>query len=257
LGALSAAALALDDKDKLSAAEIISKHLAAVGGREALAKIKSRVAIGTAKKDADAAAPMAVMSEAPNRVSAIYQFQGFNWQLTYDGNKSIVRPQLAGANVPVLHKYEDMLASGTMFNQISLYNVLLAGEAGNAAFEAKGIRKVRGRPAYTVEMKKADHKALLYFDAESFMWVRTDYGSVRMTRDMRAFTNAVESKDQESTYDFYVETSDFKPVDGVQVPFKFEVVATAPILKQKSVGSIVATISEYRHNIDIDPKMFQ
>lgn len=256
-GVLSFSALAADDKDKLSATEVLSKHLAAVGGAEAIGRIKSRVAIGTAKKDADAAAPVAVMSEAPNRVSAICQFQGFNWQLTYDGNKSIVRPMLAGANAPVMHKYEDMLATGTLFNDISLYNVLTGAKQDGVRFEAKGTKKVKGRPAYTIELKKGDHKAVLYIDAESFMWVRTDYGSASMTKDMRAFTNAVESKDQESTYEFFVETSDFRQVDGVKLPYKFEIVATAPILKQKSVGTIVVSISEYRHNIDIDPKMFQ
>src|SRR2546425_3660544 len=141
---LSAAALAADDKDKLSGAEIVNKHLAAVGGKQALARIKSRVAIGTATKDSDTAAPMAVMSEAPNRVSAIYQFQGFNWQLTYDGAKSIVRPLLTRANAPVMHKYEDMLASGTMFNGISLYNALAQGETDTVKFEAKGMKKVKG-----------------------------------------------------------------------------------------------------------------
>src|SRR5207247_3540308 len=152
--AVSAAALTADDKDKLSGAVIINKHLAAVGGKEALAKIKSRVAIGTARKDNDAAAPMAVMSEAPNRVSAIYQFEGFNWQLSYDGSKAIVRPMLSRANAPVMHKYEDMLSTGTMFNGISLYNALAQGESDNVRFEAKGTKKVRGRLAYTVEMKR-------------------------------------------------------------------------------------------------------
>jgi hypothetical protein len=257
LGVVCVGALTNDDKDKLNAAEIISRHLAAIGGSEAIARIKSRVAIGTASKDGDAPAPIAVMSEAPNRVSALCQFRDFNWQLTYDGKKSIVRPMLGGANVPVMHKYEDMLATGTLFNDISLYNVLAGPEGDGVKFEAKGTKKVKGRLAYTIEMKRGDRKALLYFDHESFMWIRTDYGSVSMTRDMRAFTNAVESKDQESTYDFFVETSDFKQVDGVKVPFKFEIVATAPILKQKSVGTIAVTISEYRHNIAIDPKMFQ
>jgi len=257
IGALCIAAPAADDKDKLTAAQVISKYIAAVGGPEAMAKIKSRVAIGTARKDSEPGAPMAVMSEAPNRVSAICQFQKFNWQLTYDGSKSIVRPMLAGANVPVMHKYEDMLATGTLFNDISLFNVLSAPQEEGLKFEAKGIKKLKGRPAYTIEVKKGERKAFLYFDAESFMWVRTDYGSVSMTKDMRAYTNAVESKDQESTYDFYVETSDFKQVDAVKLPFKFEIVATAPILTQRSVGTIVVTISEYRHNITIDPKMFQ
>ena len=254
--ALAALALAADDP-KLSAAEIIDKHLAAIGGKQAMAKFKSRVAIGTARKDNDSAAPMAIMSEAPNRVSAIYQFEGFNWQLTYDGSKSIVRPILTRANAPVLEKYQEMLATGTMFNDMSLYNALAQAETEAAKFEAKGIKKVKGRPAYAVEMRRGKDKATLYFDAETFMWVRTEYGSVRLTKEMSGFTNSIESKDQETTYDFYVETSDFKEVDGVKLPYKFEIVATAPILKQKSVGTIVATIKEYRHNVQIDPKMFQ
>ena len=252
--ALPIVGFAADDKEKLSAAEILGKHEAAIGGKEALGKIKSRVAIGTARKDNDAAAPMAVMSEAPNRVSAIYQFEGFNWQLIYDGSKSIVRPMLARGNAPVMRKYEDMLATGTMFNDISLYNVVCQEDAGSIRFEAKGIKKLKGRPAYTVEMKRGGDRELLYFDAESFMWVRTDYGSISFTKEGASL---VGPKDQEATYDFYVETSDFKQVDGVKLPFKFEIVATAPILKQKNVGTIVATISEYRHNITIDPKMFQ
>ena len=251
-----AAAAAADDKDKLSAAEIINKHLAAVGGKEALTKFKSRVAIGTARKDSDTAAPMAVMSEAPNRVSAIYQFEGFNWQLLYDGSKASVRPVLARANAPIMEKYQDMLATGTLFNGMALYNVLTADDP-NTKFEAKGTKKVKGRAAYVVEMRRGKDRAMLYFDTETFMWVRTDYGSVRLTKEMTTFTNAIESKDQETTYDFYVETSDFKEVDGVRLPYKFEIVATAPILKQKSVGTIVATIKEYRHNVQIDPKMFQ
>jgi hypothetical protein len=245
--------LAADDKDKLGAGEIINRHIAAVGGKETLAKIKSRVAIGVARKDNDAAAPVSVMSEAPNRVSAIYQFEGFNWQLTYDGSKSIVRPLLSRAAAPVMHKYEDMLATGTMFNDISLYNALTDADSSNVKFEAKGLKKLKGRPAYAVEMKRGKDKALLYFDAENFMWVRTEYGSVSIS----AGATLVGPKDQEATYDFYLETSDFKDVDGVKLPFRFEIVGTAPILKQKSVGTIAATINEYRHNIAIDPKMFQ
>jgi hypothetical protein len=138
---LAAVVLAGDDKPSLSAADIISKHLAAVGGKEALMKFKSRIAIGVARKENDAATPMAVVSEAPNRVSAIYQFQDFNWQMTFDGGKPIVRPVLTRANAPVLHKYETMLTTGTMFNSISLYNALLAGETEGVKFEAKGTKK--------------------------------------------------------------------------------------------------------------------
>lgn len=154
-----------------------------------------------------------------------------------------------------MQKYEEMLATGTLFNDISLYNVLNRGETDQLKFEAKGVKKVKGRQAYAVDMRPSKGVALrLYFDAENFMWLRIDYGSVQITREMGPMTG---NKDQETTFDFYVETSDFKEVDGVKLPFKLEIVATAPILKQKSVGTIVTTISEYRHNIAIDPKMFQ
>jgi hypothetical protein len=255
--ALSAGVSAADDKDKLSGAEIIKKHTAAVGGTAALSKIKSRVAIGTAKKDNDAAIPVAVMSE-PNRLSAVYQFEGYNWYLIYDGSKSSVRPVLGRAAAPIMHKYEDMLTTGTLFNDVSLYNVLNRGESDQLKFEAKGMKKVKGRQTYVVDMRPDKGQTLrLYFDAENFMWLRTDYGSVHITKDLGAFSNDVTTKDEETTFDFYLETSDFKEVDGVKLPFKFEIVATAPILKQKSVGTIVTTINEYRHNISIDPKMFQ
>lgn len=250
--------VAADEKPQMTGVEIIAKHIQAAGGKEALAKIRSRVATGIAKKDSDAAVPVAIMSEAPNRVSAVYQFEGFNWQLSYDGVKAIFRPTISRASGVVIHKYEEMLATGTMFNSISLYNALLAGESAGAKFEAKGTKKLKNRPAYAVEMKPGKGQALrLFFDTETFMWVRTEYGSVRMTKDMGTFTNDITSKDEESTIDFYVETWDFKEVDGVKLPFKLEIVATSPILKQRNVGTIITIINEYKHNIQIDPKMFQ
>jgi hypothetical protein len=253
---LSTSALS-DEKEKLTGAQIIEKHIAAVGGKAALSKFRSRVAIGTARKDNDFAVPVAIMSE-PNRLSAVYQFQGYNWYLIYNGTTPSVRPPFSRAAAPINQKYEEMLATGTLFNDISLYNVLYAGEPEQLKFEAKGTKKLKNKEAYVVEMQAGKGPILrLYFDMNDFMWVRTDYGSVHITRGLGTFTNAVTSKDEEATFDFYVETSRFKEVDGVKLPFEFEIVATAPILKQKSVGTIVTTISEYRHNIAIDPKMFQ
>ena len=98
----------------------------------------------------------------------------------------------------------------------------------------------------------------LYFDAENFMWVRTDYGRVSYAKAMGTFTNdVVQHGEDQSDVDFFIETSDFKEVDGLKLPFRFEQTVAFPIIRQKSAGTIIGTITEYKHNVSIDPKMFQ
>jgi hypothetical protein len=255
---LSCSGQAADDKPKLTAEEILSKHLEAIGGKAALEKFKTRVATGTVKKDSEPEAQMAIVSELPNKVSAVYVFQNFNWQLTYDGTAAFSRPQFPRSAVVIETKFQEMLSTGTMFNDISLFNLLAHSQLDGVKVEAKGIKKIKGREAHVIEAKRPKVTALrFYFDTQTFMWVRTDYGRVEIPPQMRAFTNAIESKDEQLAIDFYVETWDFKPVDGVTLPFKFEMVATAPILKNKTVGTITGTITGYQHNIPIDAKMFR
>ena len=254
-----AAAASGDDEKKLTGDEIIAKHLAAVGGREALARLKTRIALGTIKKESEPEGRMAIMSEAPNRVSAYYNFRDLDLRMIYDGDKAFIRPILPRNLQEIGDKYHDMLASGLMFNQMSLYNLIAAGAPGEWKIEAKGMKKIDGRQAYVVQLKPKKGDAMkLYFDAETFMWVRTDYGRASLSKEMGAFTNDVVNQGgSEVTVDFYIETSDFRDVDGVKLPFRFEQVMTAPILKQQSVGTIVGIVREYQHNVKIDPRMFQ
>lgn len=259
----AAAAAAAGDEPKLSGDEIVAKHLAAAGGRDALSKFKTRVAVGTVQKESEPTAKFAVMSEAPNRISVFYGFRDYDLRMVYDGSQVIIRPNFPSSSRQVggniADKFREMVASGLMFNSISLYNLIAESAPGSLKFEAKGTKKVAGRPAYVVELKGGKSGATrLYFDAENFMWVRTDYGSVHLSEQMGTFTNdMVNHGGSETTIDFYIETSDFRDVDGVKLPFKFQQVMTAPILHEKSVGTIAGTIREYRHNVEIDPKMFQ
>ena len=129
-----------------------------------------------------------------------YQFEGFNWQLSYDGAKPIFRPTISRSAAVFVHKYEEMLASGTMFNSISLYNILTQVESDDLKFEAKGTKKVKNRNAYIVEVRRSKAPALrMYFDQETFMWVRTEYGSVSYAKNIGTFTNDVVQHGEDQT----------------------------------------------------------
>ena len=90
-----AAAAAVRGQEKgLTGEEIINKHLEAVGGREALARLRTRVAQGTVKKENEPEARLAIMSEAPNRLAAVYSFRDYDLRMVYDGNGAALRPAL-------------------------------------------------------------------------------------------------------------------------------------------------------------------
>jgi hypothetical protein len=245
---------------KLTAEEIIAKHLEAVGGKATLAKFKTRVALGILKKENDPETQFAIVSEAPNRVSANYNFVTYDLRIVYDGKDASIRPLPPRQLSKFTDKYQDMVSSGLMFNNMSVYNLLISDAPGDVKFEAKGMKKVGGRQAHVVQVKPRKGSTMkLYFDAENFMWVRTDFGPATLDKPPRAFTNAVGDPhaSDELTVDFYIETSDFRDVDGLKLPFKFVQVLTRPFMRQSDMGTIVGTVREYQHNGKIDPKMFE
>jgi hypothetical protein len=126
-------------------------------------------------------------------------------------------------------------------------------------FDSKGTKKLKNRLSYVVEIKRGKSQPMrLFFDTETFMWVRTEYGRVSFAKAMGKFTNDVVQHGEDQTeVDFFFDTSDFKEVDGVKLPFKFEQTVAFPLIRQKSAGTVIGMIKEYRHNVEIDPKMFQ
>jgi hypothetical protein len=78
----------------------------------------------------------------------------------------------------------------------------------------KATEFCRGHWLYVVEdrfIRFILRIARLYFDAATFMWIRTDYGKVQISKPMGQFTNAVVPHgEDEMSVDFDFDTSDFR-----------------------------------------------
>ncbi|SRR6266516_1249160 len=64
-----AGSIASGQDQKLTGDQIINKHLEAVGGKEAMARFKTRVAVGAVRKENEPEGRLAVMSEASGRTT--------------------------------------------------------------------------------------------------------------------------------------------------------------------------------------------
>ncbi len=193
----------------LTAEQVVEKHLAAVGGREALSKITSRKATGTmiiGTPQGNLSGPVEMTAKSPNKMRAS------------------IRVDLAALGAAGEMAIDQLFdgTTGWMMNSMSgdqpMSGDQLAG-AKNAFFPSpflnyaehgftiavKPSEKVNNKDAYVLLMTpKAGPAARMYFDAETFMLVRS------VSRIVNPQLGEVEQ---------ISEPSDYRTVDGVKVAF--------------------------------------
>jgi outer membrane lipoprotein-sorting protein len=221
-----------------TADEIIEKHLAATGGRAALGKLTSRAAKGSiiiGTQVGDLAGTLEVYSKVPNKsrtfvkldlsklgVGEVISDQRFDgttgYQIdTFNGNREITGGQL------------DAMKNG------AFPTPLLSYKENGVSASLLEREKVGDKQAYVLLFTPKVGPAMRAFiDAQSFMVVKTV-----MTVNVPQVGGDIEQ---------VVEFSDFRDVDGVKVAF----VTTST----NSLQTIKATITEVKHNIEIDDASF-
>lgn len=220
-----------------TADEIIEKSIAAMGGRAAMEKIKTRVMTGTIglrTPVGDVAGDIEVTNATPNKSRTL-----INVDLTslgagpmrvdqrFDGTTGFVLDSLQGDR-PITG---DQLA-GMKAN--SFPHVFLNYKASGISAKLSGKEKVGTRDAFVLLMEPTEGPAVKQFvDAETFMPLKT---TTRLTLP------------QVGELEQSAEASDFRVVDGVKVPFKIEV--------SSAVQSFTITLAKVQQNVPVDDKIF-
>ena len=220
-----------------TADEIIEKSIAAMGGRAALEKVKTRVmtgAISLRTPVGDVAGTIEVTNVAPNKTRTL-----INVDLTslgagpmrldqrFDGTNGYVLDSLQGDRPMAGDQLASMRAS-------SFPHIFLNYKAMGISVKLTGKEKVGTRDAFVLLLEPSSGPTTRQFvDAENYLPVRA---ITKLTLPQ------VGELEQAS------DVSDFRDVDGVKVPFKVEV--------SSPVQAFTVVLSKVEQNVPVDDKLF-
>jgi len=208
-----------------SADEILNKYLAAVGGAEALRKIKTRVQKGTI----DALGhqfPIEVYSEGPDKRVSISHPNGGSSVTAFNG-------AVGWLTIPNgVHRMTPMEREGARIDA-QLYFPLALREMYQE-FEVQPGEQINGQTTYLLTAKGEGTRPdlRLYFDQQGGLLVR----QVRYAQ-----TPLGKLPTQ-------VDYADYRATDGVKIPYQWTLA--------RPNGSFVIRVTDVQQNVPVDEKLF-
>jgi hypothetical protein len=223
-----------------TADQIIDRHIAAIGGRAAFAKIRSRRAIGTVSLSTPAGelpGTIEFLNEVPNKMrmllkadlSAVGAGQ-LVFEQRFDGVNGYVLDSLQG-NHEITGGQLDTMRSGSFPDPMLNYKQL------GSTVQLMGTEKVGERDAYVLRFEPTSGWPVRsYIDTETLMVLQTKVA-------LRLPELSDGEIEQTSTF------SDYRDVDGVKLPFKVGI--------SSPVQTLTITFTEAKHNVPVDQTLFK
>lgn len=219
--------------------EVVEKHLAALGGREALGKLTSRKATGTvtiATPNGDLSGPVEIFSKAPNKSRAVMQLdlsalgvpEKMNVEQKFDGTVGWALNAMQGDTEITGNQLENM--RNNVFP-----SGLLNYKAAGTRIEVLPKQQLAGKDVIVLlATPKAGSAVRMFLDAETYLLVRT----------VATVNSPQTGGDLEQT----AEPSDYRAVDGVKVAFV--------VVNSNPVQTVTIRLTKVEHNVALDEAMF-
>jgi hypothetical protein len=208
--------------------QILDKYVQAIGGRQAVEKITSRVTKGTFEVTTmGLKGDIEIYAKAPNKTLTIQNISGvgvirdgYDGKIGWSENPMMGLREKEGAELAAIARMSDIhfsIKTRQLFSKLEL----------------KGKEKVGDRETYFILATPAEGSPVkMYFDAQTGLITRT----------------GTELDTPQGKFQIDTTVDDYRDVDGVKMAFTMR--------QESSMGSAVIKWTEVKHNVAIDDAMF-
>ncbi|MBZ5664180.1 MAG: hypothetical protein LAO30_06205 [Acidobacteriia bacterium] len=231
LGVVFAAVTLVSAKDaKISAEELVAKHLQSIGSPENRAAAKSRMSQGKVvfseiiNRNLHVEGASSVVSQG-HKFKCSFKFAVSQYpgeQLVFDGQKVMVGmiDATSRSNLGTfLYLHDELLHDGLFGGALSTGWLLLDAFQSGAKLKYEGMHKIDGRPLHDLRYLTGKSRANeemsihLYFDPATYRHVMTVY-----TLTIRNSSGLASEGTDETQQTLEERFDDFRPVEGLTLP---------------------------------------
>lgn len=259
---------------KMTADEVIAKHLASIGTPEAIAAAKTRIAVGKArafnrtKVSRDITGVAQFASDGDKVLFAmLFDILDYPYEKAgYDGDKMTVSLLERSVNRSTLGNF--LMSHDSIFKQGLIGGALSSawpfinssGKKPKLSYDGKS--KINGREAYKLKYSpprgSGDFQINLFFDAETFHHIRTEYQYTipnQMGARPSEFGTTNTGSRTLNRQKMVEEFSDFKTTGGLTLPHTYSLKLTVDA-DASGVLEWVVNYSQFIFNQPIDASAF-
>lgn len=253
---------------KLTAEELVSKHLASIGKAEDLAAIKSRIMVGVGRLGSSIgysgqiSGPAQFASEGDKILFAmIFNANDYPYEkAAFDGERLTVGKPGSGDRSLLgdfLKSQDNIFKQGLFGGTLSSAWSLLDVAARKAKLQYAGIEKINNRQVHKLKYTPAKGGGLkinLFFDADTFQHVYSEYEFV--IPPSIGFSRTDNANQRESRYILTETFSDFKTEGRLTLPHMYAINLTTQTENTKSLQWLMV-FSQFVFNQPLETQSFR
>jgi hypothetical protein len=260
--------------NKLTAADVIAKHLDSIGPSDARARsqgtqIKGTFVLSAKQGGAGETQGRVSMASQGHQNGINLMFDEGNMAFGFDGNKTTVTQFRPGRHTPIeqfFAEYDFLITEGLFGGTLSQGWALFGSQDKGAKVEYGGLKKIDGVQLHALKYtlrKNSDVKITLFFDAETFRHVRTEYDrTIYSTEQQRIPGQAGRlpsvSNERQATQRLTARETfaDFKPEGGLSLPHDYRFELSVQSQTRPMLVDWAFNLTEFKFNVPMDAKQF-